>query len=479
VDLKRFYLAPVWLLIIALVVITAGIGMPVSAEEAHGTHGTEAPVVDGKSKPVTGPPQAESFDAPHMILTKEEREEMQREIDAAPKYSATASIPRGSVSLLPYLPYNATERNQGHAGDCWVWGSTGALEIEHAVKYAIFDRLSIQYFVDNSGMGPVGVYSACHGGNPTRFAAWYTNTSDNPGMRVIPWSNENAFYNPHCSLPFTPAPAVSISPAYQLKSISVSTISTQGVPQATAINNIKSALSNNHPVIIGYHYAPATANAFHKFWGSQPETSIWDPSRYNGDSGAGGHIMLIVGYDDKTDPNNPYWLVVNSWGAPGNRPDGTFRLAMNMNYSAMVYPPEEKARSMPQHFFQILDVTFADTPSVPVVSGVSPVSGPVGTRVSITGIGFTKATAVTFGGTPASSFTVTSDSTMTAIAPFQRGNAEVIVTTPAGISAASAVSVYTFDGAPATGVTKSPLSLFTTIAGLGAVCLLSMARRIK
>ena len=31
------------------------------------------------------------------------------------------------------------------------------------------------------------------------------------------------------------------------------------------------------------------------------------------------HLTLIVGYDDSTDPKNPYRLVVNSWGAPKNR----------------------------------------------------------------------------------------------------------------------------------------------------------------
>jgi len=477
VDLRRCYLIPAWLLIIALIVLAAGIGMPVSAEEKPGTHSTELPAILEKNKPVTGIPKEESFDAPHMILTKEEREEMQRQLDAAPKYSAPGPVPRGSVSLLSYLPYNATEREQGHAGDCWVWGSTGALEIEHAVKYGIFDRLSIQYFLDNSGIGPLGIYNACHGGNPTRFAAWYSNTSENPGRKVVPWSNANANYDPHCSLPFTPAAPVSTSPAYQLKSISDVTVLTNGVPQAAAIDNIKSALVNKHPVIFRYEYSPKDANAFHTFWRTQPDTAIWDPSRCNGDFGVGGgHMMLIVGYDDKTDPDKPYWLVVNSWGAPPNRPDGTFRLAMNMNYSAVIYNPDDKDKPTQQHSFQILDVTFADTPQRPVVSSISPASGPAGSTVSITGIGFTKATAVTFGGTPAASFTVTSDSTMTAIVPAHGG--DVVVTTPVGTSESQGAPVFSYNGSPAPG-TRSPLSPFMAAAGIGAVCLLQRARRRK
>jgi len=42
---------------IALVVVAAGIGMPVSAEETHMTHGTEVPAVQEKSKPITETPQ--------------------------------------------------------------------------------------------------------------------------------------------------------------------------------------------------------------------------------------------------------------------------------------------------------------------------------------------------------------------------------------------------------------------------------------
>jgi hypothetical protein len=83
----------------------------------------------------------------------------------------------------------------------------------------------------------------------------------------------------------------------------------------------------------------------------------------------------------------------------------------------VIHPADEKTKSSPQHSFQVLDVTFADTPQVPVVSSISPAFGPAGTTVSITGIGFTKTTAVTFGGTPAASYTVTSDSTITAIVP--------------------------------------------------------------
>ncbi|QLH23602.1 S-layer family protein [Streptomyces sp. Rer75] len=73
----------------------------------------------------------------------------------------------------------------------------------------------------------------------------------------------------------------------------------------------------------------------------------------------------------------------------------------------------------------------------PVLSGVSPGQGPVsgGTSVTLTGSGFTGATAVKFGSTPAVSFTVGSASQITAVAPpGSAGPVQVTVTGPGGTS---------------------------------------------
>jgi hypothetical protein len=62
-----------------------------------------------------------------------------------------------------------------------------------------------------------------------------------------------------------------------------------------------------------------------------------------------------------------------------------------------------------------------------------------GTPVTITGTGFTGASAVTFGATAATSFTVNSDTSITAVSPpgvpgYPTGLVTVAVTTPAGTS---------------------------------------------
>jgi IPT/TIG domain len=71
---------------------------------------------------------------------------------------------------------------------------------------------------------------------------------------------------------------------------------------------------------------------------------------------------------------------------------------------------------------------------VPTLTSISPASGPVtgGTTVIVSGTGFTGATAVFFGILPATSFTVNSDTQITAVAPPGLGTVPVTVTTPAG-----------------------------------------------
>jgi IPT/TIG domain len=98
----------------------------------------------------------------------------------------------------------------------------------------------------------------------------------------------------------------------------------------------------------------------------------------------------------------------------------------------------------------------------PVITAVSPSSGAAagGDSVTITGTGFTGATAVNFGGSAASSVNVLSDTQITCTSPAGNGNGtvDVTVTTPAGTSATSAADqfTYTAPNAPAvTGVSPS------------------------
>ena len=80
-----------------------------------------------------------------------------------------------------------------------------------------------------------------------------------------------------------------------------------------------------------------------------------------------------------------------------------------------------------------------------MVTSVNPGSGPTagGNTVTIAGTSFTGATAVTFAGTAASSFTVVNATTITATVPSGApGSASVVVTTPFGSNAANTLYSY-------------------------------------
>jgi hypothetical protein len=83
---------------------------------------------------------------------------------------------------------------------------------------------------------------------------------------------------------------------------------------------------------------------------------------------------------------------------------------------------------------------FAYKGAVPTVIAIAPISGPIagGTTVTITGTGFTGATKVTFGPAAAITFTLVSDTEITAISPAQAASTRNIGVT-AGGSASIAV----------------------------------------
>jgi hypothetical protein len=72
-------------------------------------------------------------------------------------------------------------------------------------------------------------------------------------------------------------------------------------------------------------------------------------------------------------------------------------------------------------------------------------SGPPGSTVGIQGVGFADATGVSFGGAPASLFTVSDDQAIVAESPPGSGTVEVTVTTPRGTSpAVPGVTAYQY-----------------------------------
>lgn len=85
---------------------------------------------------------------------------------------------------------------------------------------------------------------------------------------------------------------------------------------------------------------------------------------------------------------------------------------------------------------------------LPVITAMEPASGPLvgGTSVVIIGTALTGATAVSFGGIPAASFVVNSATKITAVTSASKlvEVADVLVTTPGGVSVVTGVSQFMY-----------------------------------
>ncbi|HKG97022.1 MAG TPA: IPT/TIG domain-containing protein, partial [Pyrinomonadaceae bacterium] len=109
---------------------------------------------------------------------------------------------------------------------------------------------------------------------------------------------------------------------------------------------------------------------------------------------------------------------------------------------------------------------FTTTPNTaPIISGLSPTSGPAGggTTVTISGTGFATGATVSFGGAAASNVNVVGSTTITAVTPAHAsGPVNVVVTNPGGQSATS-TNGYSYAATAAPTVTDvSPTSGPTT-----------------
>jgi C1A family cysteine protease len=239
-----------------------------------------------------------------------------------------------SMDLLSYLPYVPEERNQGYCGNCWAWAGTGVMEVANTVQRGTGERLSVQ-FIDSC----YAEKFACCGGNLTRLSNFYTGKG-----YAVPWSNPNALYQDkytQCSAGGSAEQCSDIgtTPNYPIISITPATIYTQGAGQATAISNIKNVLNQKKAISFSFIAANETDwKTFDDFWWNNGQSVLWNVDGLCNGSGtsseAGGHAVLLVGYnDDDADPTKHYWIVLNSWGtASGKRPQGLFRMPMRMNY---------------------------------------------------------------------------------------------------------------------------------------------------
>jgi IPT/TIG domain len=113
--------------------------------------------------------------------------------------------------------------------------------------------------------------------------------------------------------------------------------------------------------------------------------------------------------------------------------------------------------------------SFDVTPSpVPTITSFTPTTGAVGTSVVITGTGLLGATSVTFGGTAATTFTVDSDTQITATVPAGATTGPIVITTPGGTVTSPTVFTVT-GGTPTTHDRSVTLNLRRHLVARGRV----------
>jgi hypothetical protein len=270
-----------------------------------------------------------------------------------------------TLGLLPWNAQNMAERYQENCGNCWVWAGTACLEVSRAEHMkrkdpkSVPERLSVQWLNSHLHRGET-IWScwACCGGTPKLFSQFYSGNKKIAGeLIIVPWANQFAKfkdgvaccgtpYCPYgsesCSRPVTQVPAglISSKPGYRISSIKAGIIETGDCSKEEAIMRIKKVLKNGHKAIfLGVFLADDQWDSFRAWWRDSVEESIWSnmaiPPGTPRDK-ISGHAVNCIGYND-IDPNNRYWVVLNSWGqgAPGgcNRPNGVFHLTMDLDYS--------------------------------------------------------------------------------------------------------------------------------------------------
>jgi len=304
---------------------------------------------------------------PAMHPDDETLERWLRSYDLAPMATAAPQVtmsdaPAGSLDLLSHLSYVPSERSQGSCGNCWAWAGTGCMEIALDVQTGIYDRLSVQYI--NSCQYPITGNPCCDGGWLSYdFVGFYDAT-----RMCIPWSNTNASWqdrNAGCNVACGTIATEPYYPIGDIAAVTVPTHASEGVlSDEAAIANIKSVLDSGRAVWFAFFVSSTSAwSQFTSFWLTKGEEVVCDLDAICSGTGRwGGHAVLCVGYDD-SDPDNPYWVMLNSWGTAGGvRPNGLFRVDMDMDYdtTCLTYA----------FYWQTLDVSFGIQPRI----GVSPTS---------------------------------------------------------------------------------------------------------
>jgi len=246
----------------------------------------------------------------------------------------------GIHSLYSYLPWTDSDislRDQSGTNLCWAFAYTGLYEIEHSVQTGDKQKISIEFLARYLRDQYNNLDGPCTGGTGGFFVDFYRGLWGNPNpYKFIPWSNTNANFQETTST-CTPSltGAVSQIPYYQVDPNtfvpSFQWMDGGTHSQVDMVNQIKSLIDSGHAVGVEMGWPDGTNswNTFCNFWNYLDDTNVYNPDSRSGSGSWGGHVILIIGYnnDDNT------WEVLNSWGPNSNHPHGTFKMKMYFDYA--------------------------------------------------------------------------------------------------------------------------------------------------
>ena len=274
--------------------------------------------------------------------------------------------------------------NQGQVGSCTSWAS----------------GYYMRYWLRNHALGettlfaPMYLYAQIsHGVDAGSSFPSNFNIMDSQGiapMSTYTWGNYDYTDQPTTSDTASAAP-------YHASSYTM-LFSGSSSSNQTAL---EAALAAGSPVMVAIPVYPefdyvSSANG----WLVNPPTA--------GEVSRGGHALFSPRYDA-----NGIWIE-NSWGTGwGNAGWAELSWAFINQYA--------------YEGWTLSSSTTDVAPGTTVVNSFSPASGPVGTSVTINGLAFTGATAVSFNGTPAT-FSVTNDTTIQATVPAGATSGTIAVT---------------------------------------------------
>lgn len=215
----------------------------------------------------------------------------------APKLENTRGVTYSSYSLERYAPIPYAQ----NGGTCVAHAFTNARTILIAKELNVTKKEDIirllfspyHFYYEVSG----GYTGNCEGGLDLTKAAKNALNKGFCLLSSVEWQAYYPFTNTaRCSKPY-------YSSSLSQNRLAARKFAPDNLYGVQSIDDIRNALSNNMPIIIGM----AVPNSF-----TNCQSKTWYPASTDSYKSAGGHAMLIVGYDDSYQGGAV--RIMNSWG---------------------------------------------------------------------------------------------------------------------------------------------------------------------